>query len=159
MIRRVLPWVALAAVVTGALMVGAVSGRPDPSPAARARRLSAELRCPVCQGLSVADSPSSTARAIADDIRRRIDEGESDGAIRRAYVERYGEWILLQPEGSGLGAVVWALPVAGLVLGGGALALAFRRWRRQPVLHPTEADRALVERALAPGPTTPAEGA
>ena len=154
MIRRLLPWVALAAVVAGALVVGGASGRPDPSPAARARRLSAELRCPVCQGLSVADSPSSTARAIAADIRRRIDEGESDGAIRQAYVERYGEWILLQPEGSGLGTVVWALPVAGLILGGGALVLAFRRWRRQPALQPSEADRALVERALA-SPGTP----
>jgi cytochrome c-type biogenesis protein CcmH len=106
----------------------------------------------------VADSPSSTARAIADDVRRRIEEGESDGAIRRAYVDRYGEWILLQPEGSGFGAVVWALPVAGLVLGGGGLALAFRRWRRQPALEATEADRALVEQALSGGtPDNPAE--
>ena len=148
MSRRLLPWIALAAVVVGALVAGSAAGRPDPSPAARARRLSAELRCPVCQGLSVADSPSSTARAIAADVRRRVDQGQSDGAIRQAYVDRYGEWILLQPRGSGFGAVVWALPVAGLVLGGGALVLAFRRWRRQPALEPTEADRALVEQAL-----------
>jgi cytochrome c-type biogenesis protein CcmH len=159
MIRRLLPWVALAAVVAGALVAGGASGRPDPSPAARAQRLAAELRCPVCQGLSVADSPSSTARAIAADIRRRVDEGQSDQAIRQAYVERYGEWILLQPEGSGLGAVVWALPVAGLVLGGGALVLAFRRWRRQPALEPSEADRTLVEQALASrDPDVGAEG-
>jgi cytochrome c-type biogenesis protein CcmH len=151
MIRRFLPWVALAAVVTGTLVVGAISGRPDPTPAARAHRISAALRCPVCQGLSVADSPSSTARSIAADVRRRIDEGQSDGEIRQAYVDRFGEWILLQPEGSGFGAVVWALPVAGLVLGGGALALAFRRWRRQPALEPTDDDRALVEQALAGG--------
>ena len=156
--RRLLPWVALAAVVAGALVVGAASARPDPSPAARTQRISAGLRCPVCQGLSVADSPSSTARAIAADIRRRVDEGEGDGAIRQAYVERYGEWILLQPEGSGLGAVVWALPVAGLVLGGGALALAFRRWRRQPALEPSEADRALVEQALAAEGTPSSRG-
>ena len=156
-IRRILPWIALAAVVAGALGVGAVSGRADPTPAARAHRLAAQLRCPVCQGLSVADSPSSTARSIAADVRRRVDEGQSDGEIRRAYVDRYGEWILLLPEGSGLGAVVWALPVAGLVLGGGALALAFRRWRRQPALEPTDADRALVEQALASRGTPPAE--
>jgi cytochrome c-type biogenesis protein CcmH len=62
-------------------------------------------------------------------------------------VDRFGESILLRPEGGGLGLVVWGLPVAALALGAGGLALALRRWRRQPQLHPTEADEALVERA------------
>ena len=150
MIRRVVTVVALVVVVAGALWVGASrSGGDDTSPAARSRRLAAELRCPVCQGLSVADSPSDTARAMAADVRRRVDAGESDEEIRRAYVERYGEWILLEPPASGFGAVVWALPMAVLVLAAGVLALAFRRWRRQPALAASDADRELVERALA----------
>jgi len=146
--RKLLPWVALLVVVTGALVVGA-AGRPDSSAAGRTRRIASELRCPVCQGLSVADSPSSTARAMVADIRRRVDAGESDAAIRQAYVNTYSEQILLQPKGSGFGALVWALPVAVLVLSVGGLGLAFRRWRRRPVLSPTEADRRLVEQALA----------
>jgi cytochrome c-type biogenesis protein CcmH len=148
-LRRLLPILALVAVVVGALAIGSSSGDGDPSPEARTRRLAAGLRCPVCQGLSVADSPSPTARAIAEDIRRRIDAGESDGDIRQAYVERYGEWVLLQPAGSGLGALVWALPVAALLLAAGGLALAFRRWRRDVPEAVTEDDRELVERARA----------
>ncbi len=148
-VRRLLPVAALVAVVTAALVIGASSGDGDPSPAARTRRLAAGLRCPVCQGLSVADSPSSTARAISADIRRRVEAGESDGQIRQAYVERYGEWVLLEPAGAGLGAVVWALPIAALVLAGGGLALAFRRWRRDIPGPPSDEDRELVERARA----------
>ena len=148
-LRRLLPAIALAVVVAAALVVGSSSGSEDPSPAARSRRLAAGLRCPVCQGLSVADSPSLTARAIAADIRRRVEAGESDGEIRQAFVDRYGEWVLLEPAGSGLGALVWALPVAALVLAGGGLALAFRRWRRDVPGPPSDVDRELVERALA----------
>jgi cytochrome c-type biogenesis protein CcmH len=148
-LRRLLPVLALVAVVVGALAIGSSSGDGDPSPAARTRRLAAGLRCPVCQGLSVADSPSPTARAISADIRRRVEAGESDGDIRQAYVDRYGEWVLLQPAGSGLGALVWALPVAALLLAAGGLALAFRRWRGDVPAAVTEDDRQLVERARA----------
>lgn len=149
-LRRWLPGLALGLVVAVALALaaGSGSGDADGSPEARARRLASGLRCPVCQGLSVADSPSSTARAIADDIRRRIEAGQSDGEIRQAYVDSYGEWVLLEPPGRGLGSLVWVLPVAGLILATGALALAFRRWRRDPAGAPTDEDRDLVERAL-----------
>jgi cytochrome c-type biogenesis protein CcmH len=150
MIRRVLPGVALAAVVVAALVIGGAgrSHRPR-SPDARARAIAADLRCPVCQGLSVADSPSPTAKAIYEDIRRRVDAGESDAAIRAYYVGRYGEWILLRPETSGAGVLVWVLPVAVLLLAAGGLTLAFVRWRRQPAPAVSDADRALVEAALA----------
>jgi cytochrome c-type biogenesis protein CcmH len=150
MIRRVLPVVALAAVIGAALVIGG-AGRSHPrrSPTERAHAIAAELRCPVCQGLSVADSPSPTAKAIYDDVRRRVDAGESDASIKAFYVGRYGEWILLRPETSGVGALVWILPVTALLLGAGGLALAFRRWRRQPVMAATDEDRALVEAALA----------
>jgi len=156
MMRRWLPVVALAAVVVTALIVGGAGrSRPSRSPAARAHAIASDLRCPVCQGLSVADSPSETAKAIYDDIRRRVAAGESDGTIKAHYVQSYGQWVLLKPETSGMGALVWILPVMALLLGAGGLALAFRRWRREPARTATDQDRALVEAALAADrPTT-----
>ena len=150
MIRRLLPVVALGAVVVAALVIG--GARPGKGPrtaAARTEAIAGDLRCPVCQGLSIADSHSPTADAIKEDIRRRVDAGESDGAIKRHYIDSYGKWILLRPEASGVGALVWLLPVCALLLAGGGLALAFRRWRRQPAMAATDEDRALVEAALA----------
>jgi cytochrome c-type biogenesis protein CcmH/NrfF len=150
MIRRLAPAVALVAVVVTALVIGGAgrSGGPR-TPAARAQAIASDLRCPVCQGLSIADSHSPTAEAIAEDIRRRVAAGESDSAIRATYVARYGEWILLRPETTGVGALVWILPVAALLAAAGGLAVAFRRWRRQPTLAASDEDRALVEAALA----------
>jgi cytochrome c-type biogenesis protein CcmH len=146
--RRLLPWLALAVVVVAALATAAGTGRSERSTTARARHVASQLRCPVCEGLSVADSPSPTARAIYDDIHRRVKAGESDEEIRRAFVDRYGESILLRPTSTGIAALVWALPVAVLVLGGAGLGFAFWRWRREPRLAATEADRALVGEAL-----------
>lgn len=150
MIRRLLPGVALAAVVVVALVIGGAGRDRGPRTAvARAQAIAEDLRCPVCQGLSVADSHSPTAEAMREDIRRRVDAGESADAIKAHYVGSYGEWVLLRPEASGVGVLVWILPVGALLLAVGGLALAFRRWRRQPALAATDDDRALVEAALA----------
>jgi cytochrome c-type biogenesis protein CcmH len=156
MIRRVLPVAALVAVVVAALVIAGASPSKGPrSAAARTEAIAADLRCPVCQGLSIADSHSETADSIKEDIRRRVDAGESDAAIKRHYIDSYGEWILLRPKASGIGALVWVLPVGALLLAGGGLALAFRRWRRQPAMAATDDDRALVEAALANQPKQP----
>jgi len=150
MIRRFLPGVALAAVIVVALVIGGAGPDKGPrTPAARAQSIGEDLRCPVCQGLSVADSHSPTAEAMREDIRRRVDAGESAEAVKAYYVSRYGEWVLLRPEAFGVGGLVWILPVAALLLAAGGLGLAFRRWRRQPAVAATDEDRALVEAALA----------
>jgi len=128
-LRRLAPWLALVAVLAVSLSVVAVRSAPDASPAARVQRLSRELKCPVCRGLSVADSRDPSADAIRADLRERIDAGQSDSEIRRAYVRLYGESILLKPEGGGLGVIVWGLPVAVLVAGGGGIVFALRRGR------------------------------
>jgi cytochrome c-type biogenesis protein CcmH len=142
--RRVVPWVLLGIAVLAALVWAAWPSDEGSSGDDRARELATELRCPDCEGLAVADSSTSTARAIRVDLKRRVAAGQSDEQIRRAYVDRYGESILLKPEGSGLGLLVWGLPVAVLILGAGGLAIALARWRRTPHLHATEADEALV---------------
>jgi cytochrome c-type biogenesis protein CcmH len=140
------PWLALGLVVVVALVWAAW---PDPAPSVRERAhdLASELRCPDCEGLSVADSATSSARAIRADLRRRIAAGESVDDVRQEYVDRFGESILLNPEGGGLGLLVWGLPVLVLVLGAGGLVVALRRWRREPQMHATQADEDLVARA------------
>jgi cytochrome c-type biogenesis protein CcmH len=75
------------------------------------------LRCPVCQGVSIADSPSSMARAQLDKVRELVKEGRSDSEIYGFFVARYGEWILMEPTKTGLNAVLWVGPVALLLLG------------------------------------------
>jgi cytochrome c-type biogenesis protein CcmH len=113
--------------VVAVVAVLALTPRPMPSTAERADALAAELRCPDCQGLSVADSPTSSAR----EIRRQIDEllasGATDDAVRAHFVARYGEWIRLAPSG----AIPWVLPFV-VVASGVALLAAWLRTRRVP---------------------------
>jgi cytochrome c-type biogenesis protein CcmH len=145
--RRALAWVALAAVVVVTLAIVAWPRGGDGTDASRVRELSSELRCPDCEGQSIEQSSTETARAARADIRRRVAAGESDAEIRQAYIDKFGDSILLKPEGGGLGILVWGLPAAAVVLAAGGLVLALRRWRGEPHLHPTDADRELVERA------------
>ncbi len=139
----------LLAVVLGlALFVGARGDAGPPTPAQRVERIGSEVRCPTCEGLAVSDSDAPASVAIREEIRRRVEAGESDDEVRAYLVSRYGRDILLVPEGTGVAALVWALPVAALVCAGAGLAVAFRRWgsrRRGP---PSAEDRLLVERAL-----------
>jgi len=151
MIRRWGPWIALGAVVVVALAV-VLWPRHDSSPAARAASLEQELKCPECDGLSVADSQAPTSRAIRADIKARIAAGQSDAEIREAYVRLYGSQILLAPQSSGISLLVWVLPVVGLALGATGVAFVLVRNRRTPRLHATEADETLVERAREASP-------
>ena len=144
--RRWLPWIALGLVVAVALAV-VVWPRGDRSPAERARALETQLKCPECEGLSVADSNAPTSRAIRTDVKQRIADGQSDAEIRQAYVDRYGEEILLQPQSSGISLLVWVLPVVVVVVGALGIGFVLARNRREPKLHATEADEQLVDRA------------
>jgi cytochrome c-type biogenesis protein CcmH len=145
--RRLLGRLAALLVAAGFVvaLVLAAHGRP-PTVDQRAHRLDRELRCPVCQGLSVADSPSSTSAAIAADVRRRVVAGESDQEIRDAYVARYGHWILLTP-GGGVGAGAFVLPVAGFTVAAVVVVVSLRRWSRRPERDPSADDLAVVARA------------
>ena len=146
-VRRFLIWGGAALLIVGALVWAAwPSGRPQTA-ADRAHELATEIRCPDCEALSVADSSSSSAQAIRADLVRRTRAGESDAEIRSVYVARYGVSILLKPQSSGLGILVWGLPVLAFALGAAGLAFALARWRRQPRLAATDADEKLVDRA------------
>jgi cytochrome c-type biogenesis protein CcmH len=142
--RRWIPWIVLGVLAFGAIAFAAWPSDGDESVGAHTQRLAAELRCVDCQGLSVADSATSTAKATRADIAARIRRGESDAEIRQVYVTRYGEAVLLKPASSGLGALVWAIPIAVILLAGGGLVIALRRWSRQPRLVASAEDEALV---------------
>ena len=95
---------------------------------ARTSAVASQLRCPVCQGLSIQDSPSELAQSMRAVVRDQLAAGRTPDEVKAYYVSRYGEWILLAPKPSGFNLVAYLLPVL-VVLGGGLLiALAVRRW-------------------------------
>lgn len=145
MTKRIWPWLVLGVLVAGVLVVLLLPG-DDATPAERAHSIAAGLKCQECQGLSVADSNASTSDAIRDDIKRRIATGQSDGEIRRYFVDKYGETILLEPQSSGISLIVWVLPVVAIAAGAAGIVFVLARNRREPRLHATDADEALVGR-------------
>lgn len=100
----------------------------DPALEARATALAAQLRCPVCQGLSIHDSPSPLAQDMKDLIRGQVAAGSSDQDVRDYFVSKYGEWVLLEPDPTGFNLLVYLLPALALLAGAGVIAVAVRRW-------------------------------
>jgi len=99
----------------------------DPALEARARSLSAELRCMVCQNQSIDDSDAPLARDIRLFIRERIAKGESNDAVRSYLVSRYGDFILLKPPFQLDTLLLWLSAPLTLVAGLAAVWLARRR--------------------------------
>jgi cytochrome c-type biogenesis protein CcmH len=102
----------------------------DPALEARARALSAELRCMVCQNQSIDDSDAPLARDLRILLRERISAGESDAEVIDFLVARYGEFILLKPRFNVNTALLWIVPPAVLVIGGVVAVILFRRRRK-----------------------------
>jgi len=121
---------AVAALVAIALVVrsGPV---PQISLQARTLAIAATLRCPVCQDLSVADSPSPLAGQMRATIEGDLRAGMSPDQIRARFVKSYGDWILLSPPGEP-GRYLRLAPLFALFLGMALATLAIRRWRSQP---------------------------
>lgn len=90
----------------------------DPALEARARSISAELRCLVCQNQSIDDSHAPLARDLRLLVRDRLKAGESDTQIRQYLVERYGEFILLKPRVAADTIILWGAPFLALLLSG-----------------------------------------
>ena len=96
---------------------------------ARARALSKELRCMVCQNQSIDDSEAPLARDLRILVRERLQAGDSDGQVIDFLVARYGEFVLLRPRFSWHTAVLWLGPAALLLVGGCAVLVLARRYR------------------------------
>lgn len=143
------------AIVVGILVVlAAVTAVAMPRPETadeRVARIAAELRCPVCQGLSVNDSPSESAREMRAMIRRGVADGRTDDEIREQFRSAYGDWILLAPPTGDPRGLVWLVPVVAIAAG---LVLVWSRLRAAPApdARPTpEQLRLLRERARIEG--------
>ncbi len=107
----------------------------DPSLEARARAITAELRCVVCQSESVDESNADIAHDIRMLVRERLTAGDSDDQVRGYLVERYGEFVLFRPPMSWRNAPLW-LAGPALLLVGGALAFGFVRRRSRAKFDP-----------------------
>jgi cytochrome c-type biogenesis protein CcmH len=99
----------------------------DPALEARARALSAQLRCMVCQNQSIDDSNAELAKDLRVLVRERITDGDSDEAVIDYVVSRYGEFVLLNPRFEVKTLILWGAPVMLLLAGGAAMLVAARR--------------------------------
>ena len=164
---RRLPWSAVAfagvlLVAAGALAVVALRGPSTPRTMNdRVRAVASTLRCPVCQNLSVADSPSRLAQQMRITIAQELGTGRTPERIRSEFSASYGEWILLAPPKRGIDLIAWLAPLLLVVGALGAGVIAVRRWTAGRTVGPergtvdverasslTVADRRLLERAL-----------
>ena len=125
----------------------------DPALEARARALSAGLRCMVCRNESIDESDAELAGELRVLVRERIAAGETDDEVLAFLVDRYGEYVLLSPTADGANLILWGAPIALLLLGSG-LAVAHVGRQRRGTAAPLDAREEARLRALmddAPG--------
>jgi cytochrome c-type biogenesis protein CcmH len=130
---------------TAALAVEPDEILKDPNLEARARHLSEELRCMVCQNQSIDDSAAPLARDLRLLVRERLTKGDSDNQVLNYLVSRYGEFVLLKPRFELHNLLLWGLPPFALVIGMIALFVTARRRQtadlQVPVLSAAEQKR------------------
>ena len=137
-------------------IAAAASTRPQAEPLTDAEldQLTAEvaeqLRCPVCRNQSVLESSSGLAREMQALMRERLAAGETPEQVKAYFVERYGEWILLQPEPRGINLLVYLLPAAGLIAGALIFLRQMRRWTGAAEASGPRSGSAAADRATRP---------
>jgi cytochrome c-type biogenesis protein CcmH len=121
-----------------AAILGPPAGRPLEGAEldAATRALGERMRCPVCQGMSIADSPSASALAMVSQVRDLLARGYTEKQVLDYFVRSYGEFVLLQPTAKGFNLVVWLAPLLGVVVGVALIALRLRAARRRRAAAP-----------------------
>lgn len=113
-------------------LVGPPKGSPlrDAALARRTQEVGALLRCPVCQGMSVADSPAEMAVNMKEQVRELLARGYTEQQILSYFEQSYGQFVLLRPKFEGVTGMIWVLPLIALAAGGLAVAVALRKLSR-----------------------------
>ena len=138
----------LGAVVALALAL-AWSARPQAETLAeRVDRISSELRCVACQGLSVKDSPAESARQMKDIVAQRVAEGRTDEEIRDEFRANYGDWVVLAPPLASWSGLLWLVPLVAVAVGG-AVAWTWMRARPAPLPEAPSVDVAALRERVA----------
>jgi cytochrome c-type biogenesis protein CcmH len=115
--------------VAALAILGAIGWSVRPhleTPAERVDRITSELRCVTCQGLSVKDSLAPSARQMRDIVAQRVAEGRTDEEIRAEFRASYGDWVFLSPSATSWAGLIWLVPLVALAAG---LAVALTRIR------------------------------
>lgn len=97
----------------------------------QARAIADQLRCPVCRGIPISESPAELAQDMMKTIRAKLVEGQTEEEILKYFEDRYGEWILLKPKPKGLNLMIWIFPFVVFVGGIGVLSFAVVKWSHQ----------------------------
>lgn len=100
----------------------------DPVLEEQTRLVASELRCPVCQGNSIQDSPSELAQEMKGVVRDQLASGKSPDEVKAYFIAKYGEWILLEPKASGFNLVVYLLPLVLVGVGGFVIWRSVKKW-------------------------------
>jgi cytochrome c-type biogenesis protein CcmH len=106
----------------------------DPALEARARELSKDIRCLVCQNQSIDDSNADLARDLRVLVRERLTQGESNDQVMDYLVKRYGDFVLLRPPVKASTYLLWYGPIIIFIMGALGLFMFFRRHRTAPVM-------------------------
>ena len=153
-------WVLLMFVVAGFLAVGTTRDSGPRTPEQRVESITRRLACPVCDGESVYESANDASAAIRSEVRTQVTQTDAtDDEIIAYIVQQFGARTQLLPKATGFESLVWVLPAAALVCACVGLFFAFRRWKANIDTVPDDADRALVQKALAADDEEPGPGA
>jgi cytochrome c-type biogenesis protein CcmH len=148
---RALFLLALLLLPFGAFAVQPDEMLPDPGQEARARGITKELRCVVCQSESLDESNADIARDLRLMVRERIVAGDSDAQVIDYVVDRYGEYVLFRPRFSAFNAVLWFSGPIFLLVGGGLALVFIRRRAKTPDTPPpnlTEDERHRIDQLI-----------
>lgn len=126
---RTLAWLVVPLIALVVIVVGLWPADTDKDPEARAYALATSFKCPICAGESVAASQTDLAEDLRLLIATEIAAGSTDEEIRAMFVDSYGEQVLLDAPGGGLGVALWAVPVMLALVGGFAI---YGLRRKQP---------------------------
>lgn len=138
-------WLLILIVVAAALVASVVADDGPATQGERAYEIKSTMLCPVCDGQNVLESNAPVAAAIRSQVDDLVAEGRSDGEIRAWMARQYGSDVNANPPRSGVGALVWILPVLAGVMAVGLLILAFGRWRSGREIEPSEDDIRIVQ--------------